>query len=423
MNAEPKYKIPELISSEIPKSIKNVLTFFHEVEEAAIDINKGLKGFESFPQEIRDGIIKTVSEIAEALSYIYKDVELSKGISPEDVENEALRLAYLKENFKYQDKFKELKGYFQSEDKLPFNEFKRHLSLLYEFGICSPFSLTLRLYSLTNANILKLFDPASNPLEEKERNLLCCLPFIFKKIGVIQIVMDDDSYPRTAEGEAFEYFRNIKKLKPSERLYKVDLSVSKSQVLKEIGGFIDSADAFRKISRDKLFKNKEISAVLYQEDEKFITGKLAHRLSIAKESLLEEHENFVDSYQWETDNTRQRKEAFQHLKVWRLRRLRYNWKEIASELDITEGAAKMSYRRAYESTQLKPYKHEKFNRIPLSKDKFQTLCDTCPHRETCDTLCPDAIRYAEQEHGAQQEKLLSEDTDSMKDYLSSKFSF
>lgn len=157
-------------------------------------------------------------------------------------------------------------------------------------------------------------------------------------------------------------------LKPSERLLRVDLSRKRSELLREFTLFLDLAEAHRE-SGD------------VPEDWK---------------------QNFST---WEPDTSRFRSEAWQALEVWRLRRKRKTYKDIARTLKIGLQAAKMAFRRAYELIEGKPYRPEAFKRenLPVSTSELGKTCSTCPIRSTCKELCPDMLVFIDQDYGSQRE--------------------
>ena len=115
-------------------------------------------------------------------------------------------------------------------------------------------------------------------------------------------------------------------------------------------------------------------------------------------------------HEWVFDG-RQRSEAVQHLKVWKLRRLRMSYSKIATELDISKDNAKKSFYRAYELTQFRRYEPEnlKLEVWRHEKSELKKTCDTCTEREQCTELCPDALAYIEQDYVARHEQFWKED--------------
>lgn len=288
----------------------------------------------------------------------------------EIIEEAKLRLALLKENFEYQGYFtqflewdkKSLKGVWPG---LGFNKFGL-IGLRYY--IHHP------LYKYDK--IMDLINPQkdSNMFPEKYKNLL---PKLFYDPAVSLIEIGETKIDSVAEGVFMPVRVVFKKgLKPYERLYKVDLSKKKVQIMKEFKRYIDGA--------------------LSEDNEK----------------------------DWIPYKKRNRKETWVHLNVWSLRKQRKSFSEISDSLCITIDAAKKSFYRAYELTQGKRYDPE-FLRKEIwcvKKTDIKKTCDNCLVRATCDTLCPDVLRYVDQDNTPLRENYLSEDSDSLRDYLIQKHS-
>lgn len=143
-----------------------------------------------------------------------------------------------------------------------------------------------------------------------------------------------------------------------------------------------------------------------------------------KADIMAEFEFWIDSFALRehfVDHTRARKkEMKQYLEIWRLRKERRKFSEIAHVLQITKDTAKKGFYRAFELTQKQPYDRNLFS--PHIKVTMETLCSDCPNRKICNILCPDALRFISQDQKPQREKLLREDTDQYKDYLLNNFS-
>ena len=157
-------------------------------------------------------------------------------------------------------------------------------------------------------------------------------------------------------------------MRPSERLLRVDLSRKRGELLKEFELFLDSVEALRNTA--------DIPE----------TWKLNYAI-------------------WEPDNSRFRSEAWQALEVWRLRRKRKTYQEIHDLLNIEVSTAKMAFKRAYELIEGKPYSPEAFKRdnLQVSVSELERTCFNCPIKNTCVELCPDMLRYVEQDTVSQRE--------------------
>jgi len=114
--------------------------------------------------------------------------------------------------------------------------------------------------------------------------------------------------------------------------------------------------------------------------------------------------------QWKEDRSRYRKEAWTALSVWDLRKQRHSFRDIGLKIHISTDTAKHSFYRAYELTQIKRYEPELLKREAwvIQKEELKRTCDTCPLRDTCDTLCPDILAITDQDQAKQQEKLFDD---------------
>lgn len=157
-------------------------------------------------------------------------------------------------------------------------------------------------------------------------------------------------------------------LLPSERLLRVDLSRKRSELVREFALFLDLVEAHR-----------------------------------AGDDVPEEWK--LNYATWEPDNSRFRSEAWQALAVWRLRRQRTAYRDITRIVEIGLSAAKMAFRRAYELIESRPYAPEAFRRenLPVNISELPRTCADCPIRNTCEELCPDMLRYVEQDQSSQRE--------------------
>lgn len=107
---------------------------------------------------------------------------------------------------------------------------------------------------------------------------------------------------------------------------------------------------------------------------------------------------------WKQDRSRKREEAWQHLQVWRMRRERKNFGEIARTMStpskkVTIATAKKSFYRAYELIEERPYHPEDFRRTywEVRKAELKRTCAICPDRNNCTVLCPDVLPFIEQD--------------------------
>lgn len=285
----------------------------------------------------------------------------------EKIEETKIRLAVLKENFEYQDFFDQFMKWIKEADKgvWPGLGFNKYGLFGLRYLIVSPAYKRDQVYDLIN--------PRTEIESFPEKMLRSILPRLFYEPAVKLIeVKGKENYDLSELGTGIPMWVIDKKgLKSSERIYIVDLSRKKKEIMAEFEGYLDRA-----FSKD-----------------------------IEKD--------------WKPYKKRNRKETWIHLQTWRLRRQRKDFLEIAKSLDITVDAAKKSFYRAYELTQGKKYDPDALRkeiwRVKINEIKI--TCDTCLKRKDCDVLCPDILRYVDQDQASLREKILSDDSDSVRDYL------
>jgi len=236
-----------------------------------------------------------------------------------------LKLALLKENFEYRifyEKF--IKSIY--DKSFPAKGFEKFGLPGVRFTVGAPY------YN----DVLDLL----NPLKE-----------IFYSHAVMQLEVNSEL---PFEGMAGRTLHTLKKIKPYERFFSVDLRKKKKQILREFEEFLNNAYRWKK---------------------------------------------FLQIETWKPDNSRLRAEAWTHLKVWKLRRKKLSFSEIALELKLTEDTAKKSFYRAYELTQGRKYNPDMLKREVwlIRKNELKKTCDNCPDRKTCVVLCPEILRFIDQE--------------------------
>ncbi|MCF8077151.1 MAG: hypothetical protein K9K63_06080 [Desulfotignum sp.] len=223
----------------------------------------------------------------------------------------------------------------------------------------------LRTYAGQWDDCLDILDPATKELPDR-------LPFDF---------LDDKPaiILATEWGElkdpGFEWRREpiewiLDELKPHERLLKIDLSRKKRDLLNDFKKYLDNVDRLR--GSDDLPKE------------------------------------WADNYQtWTPDTSRERAEAWDQLKVWRMRKERIPFSEIARAMKITQDAAKKAFYKAYERTQGRAYEPDRYRKDgqKINTWDMTKTCQTCPDRQTCTELCPEILRFADQDYTGRKESL------------------
>jgi len=271
-----------------------------------------------------------------------------------DVEEAGLRLAFLKENFEYRALWDEYKALRTSRSRtlLEMRTFLTRLKR--EFGIQTA-SIPLLRFQMSPkvliGHVLDLLDPQEGRKVVPKDIREAVLPTLFSFPHIVQLVRSPDHFDKDKGDPSFEQkntivVRSFERLdgavRPFERILLIDVRAKKAQLKKEFNALLDHLPL---------------------------------------------------------DYSRSRKESEQHLLVWKTRRKRKSFAEIARELKITEEAAKKSYYRAYEITQGRTYEPERLRRdVRLwRKSELEKTCDTCKNRERCDTPCPDILGFLDQD--------------------------
>jgi hypothetical protein len=316
-----------------------------------------------------------------------------------------LKLALLKENIEFRKFFEEhqenvstIRSLEPKFDELTPEDGDQYWELGSQYNsACMPFykcfkSLGINTYALQGPyrrfiEVIDFLDPKTDIDELPEKVISTYLPRIFYSHGVEQIEYE---HGEPTEGLAVMTFLSIQRegLKQYERFLKIDLRKKKKQLIKEFSTYLDIVYRWRNYAE-------------FTSDKKRIK-----RYSAWKSGAEE----------------RYRKETWNQLKVWKMRRHRRSFREISRELGMTEDAAKKAFYAIYEKIQGTPYDPDKLRKDiwSVKKSELQKVCDSCPDRENCMILCPDVLLYVEQDLASSTEKLLTEDSESLKDYLTRK---
>ncbi len=261
-----------------------------------------------------------------------------------------LKLALLKENFEYRAFYEKL---IKSIDGLNFSFPDYHDS---NFSIPAyhfeKFGLPGAIFTWGGSlheDVLDILDPFREVSFDSKKE-----DDILSKIFYWPAVMQTGPNARF-EGIASWSFESIKRngLKSYERLCVVDLRKKKKQILRELSEHIDSAYRY---------------SDFYETDLK-------------------------------PDISRLRKESWTHLKVWKLRRKRMRFSEIAEELGLTEDNARKSFYKAHELTQFRPYNPNLLRSEILSvkMNELKKICSECDEFNTCTIECPEILGYVDQD--------------------------
>jgi hypothetical protein len=269
-----------------------------------------------------------------------------------DFESAKLRLALLKENFGFQEFYKSLK----KDPKKVMPAIADHLE---KFGLNRNFIS----WSFPLEQILTLFDPEKDfdPSNFSKAEVPGAginwqkyfgegLPNLFFRPTITQVVFPD---------HRFEHFNCCfimpEKLKPFERALLIDARARKEDIVREFEIFIDRV------------RHKHET---YEKDERY-------------------------SYrEWEPMNSRERKEAWRNLEIWK-RRWKFNsFPAIAKDLKISEDDAKKNFYNIFELIHGERYTKkiwQKSRNKKLRGGKPFVFCKTCKEYCLGPEYCPQAL--------------------------------
>ena len=258
-----------------------------------------------------------------------------------DLDTARLRLAMLKENFEYRTFYEKfIKSIDDSNFSFPAYYFEKFGLPGVRFTVGAPY------YN----DVLELLDPYKEvKLDSKREGNILSTVFYYPAVMRLQTMPE-----LPFEGIAERSLQSVKNVKPYERFYSVDLRKKKKQLLREFEEFLNNAYRYR---------------------------------------------DYFSIETWEPDNSRFRAEAWTHLKVWKLRRKQLSFFKIAEQLKLTEDNARKSFYRAYELTQGHKYDPKMLKKQIwlVRKKELQKTCDNCPDRDTCTVLCPEILRFIDQD--------------------------
>ena len=269
----------------------------------------------------------------------------------ENIEQAKLKLALLKENFEYREWFDHFLEWQAGEgwkkEAWPAHMFNRFGLVRLRFYIGHP----------KWEDVLDLINPRKEITDSPH------LTRLFYDHAVTAIWVGNDP---NREGGWNQPIRVVNEwgLKSGERLFKVDLTKKKSQIIKELTEYLDRAYMRR-----------------------------------------------PEDANWTPDESRNREEAWRHLAVWKLRRKRKSFSAIAREQEITKDAARKSFYRAFDLIHGEPYDPTLFKRDywEIHQEDIGKQCKTCPsHPDNggdCNELCPDMLAYVDQDNRYQREKI------------------
>lgn len=218
---------------------------------------------------------------------------------------------------------------------------------------------------LAPQSIIPLLDPYN------DEDLPSNLPIIFTdRLSPITQICSENIPFEHHQHQYEEISYDLDDICPNERLFKIDITRRKGEILSEITEILNKIEEIRKVSF---------------------------------------HENTPDIWKknyakWKPEIKRQRDENWEALKIWKLRRKKKTFKEISKETGLLIPATKKAFYRAYELIEGSPYDPEYFKKeyrkINLSEVKRKIDCKNCQQRPECEktgNYCPDMLNYINQD--------------------------
>ncbi len=284
-----------------------------------------------------------------------------------DHESAELKLSLLKENFDFRDSFDllekdpysicpELRRPDESLGKYCGrlgNLLHNHIPFFGNFGeafgflgINEHFMLKTQAAGIPLAEVLDLLNPnkdLSAIISVKLKNML---PGLFIPKGIQEIPMAEKIVTWAWQSRETQEWT---KLRPYERLLKIDLRRRKTELLQEFSAFLEA---------EKQFKESLGSVESKDATKVYFSGGYSR---------------------WDFNTSRQRKETREQLAVWNLRKQNISYKEIAKQLNMIEDPTRKRFYAAWRKTQGYPYDKEDFKKIIHSarKEVVPNPCENC----------------------------------------------
>ncbi len=322
-----------------------------------------------------------------------------------------LKLAVVKRNFEfiefYEDLFKDpftIIPELQLPDE-PRDVFLKRLGRLYannkpffggvadDFGFFDRFIAYAQEYwGVASSEILKLLHPGRD-LNDPQPWITKGLPLLFYSPGV-------EEYGEATGLVEYEGKQVYRRYKPKisgdveryERILKIDLRKPPGQLIQELKFIL----AYEK---EYLKAGKRLEPFMEQ--------------ALAEEYGIEQLRRTSRLFDWNIDDSRQRKEAWGQLKIWDLRRrgeivrqrsgpifpIRRTFRRISYMLKLTQDVVKKRFYKAYELTQGREYNIERNRELWRTyRRELENECETCSIGEKCADPCPDVLRFMNQDH-------------------------
>lgn len=221
--------------------------------------------------------------------------------------------------------------------------------------------------------------PTLDPFNKEELPEDLYIVFTDRLPPITQVHLKENSPREFRHGTFWKEGKSY--LNPHQRMFIIDLTRRKGEILDCFEGYLnlveelrDEAELFPEVN-DPLFKN------------------------YAK---------------WKPERNRKRDtETWTALKVWQLARNNKSFPEISRETGLKIETARKAFWRIFKLLEKDKHSKRVFNKkyAEIIKEDLKIICDTCPQKKSCSTVCPDIMKYADQDKIKLDEKILKNPVD------------
>lgn len=164
---------------------------------------------------------------------------------------------------------------------------------------------------------------------------------------------------------------------------------------------------------DNLSFIKTLINTLVMEIEKGYSAVLSVDFGSSKELLLKKFDSFLSEELSKSPIHQNRKKIRmqsdkklrQYLKVWQLKKIGVKFDRISIILNEDVSTVKKQFYKAFEIIYGCEYSEDKFKEMAIKQNSFN-LCQNCPKRSNCQSLCDEANEYANLDEKYLREKLV-----------------
>lgn len=176
-------------------------------------------------------------------------------------------------------------------------------------------------------------------------------------------------------------------------------------------GYLDTKFIEQLLSMDKELAYQKIVHCLLSPTLSRNVLYIGISLDASKDKVKEDMERLLNKHirpKIDKGDAKRRLDKFKsYLIVWDERRLRKPFKQIAKGLNTKEPACKKMFYKTYELIYGKKYNPADYKKPKIKKEYLKRECNTCKEKPTCKDLCPDVIKFVNQDTKPYQRELTS----------------